>query len=190
MKRTESNENALKDASKYAENAIDAVHAEKYASIPLDEKKAWAMAAMINCDVCRLVVAFDECEQEGIAKLLWMADIASKLYEVKCWYFKKGGRLLYDIARTKNSIASGVQIKIKGIMSKYPIENIDAYKNYRNKISYDYDNDALKYLMHVGNENADSFHKLLKMFVQFSREWAQLTDFVINPLAAQEAKQV
>lgn len=186
MKRTELNENALREASINAEKAIDAVHAKEYAAVHPNEKVAWAMAAMIHCDVCKLVVAFDECEHEGIAKLLWMADIAAKLYEAKCWYFKKGGKLLNDIALTKSSSASGVQNKIKEIKSKYPIGNIDEYKKYRNKISYHYDIDALKYLKQFGNEDAGSFNERLRMLVQFSGEWAQLTHSTINPLAAQE----
>jgi hypothetical protein len=189
MKRTELNEKALKGASKNAEKAIDAVRAEEFAAVPADEKVAWAMAAMIHCDICRLVVAFDECEREGVARLLWMADIVSKLHEAKRWYFEKGGKLLHSIALTKSSGADVVRKKIKEIKSKYPIGKIEAYSDYRNKFGYHYDSDALSYLEKFGNEDADLFYELLIMFTRFSGDWAQLTRSLIRNELPNEAFQ-
>ena len=56
MQRTKLNEKALIGASKGAEKAVNAVHAQEFASVPEDEKVAWAMAAVIHCDQCRLLV--------------------------------------------------------------------------------------------------------------------------------------
>ena len=67
MKRTELNEKALIGASKGAEIAVNAERAQEFASVSKDEKVAWAMAAVIHCDQCRLLVAYDECERDGIS---------------------------------------------------------------------------------------------------------------------------
>jgi hypothetical protein len=180
MKRTELNEKALKGASRNAQQAIDAVSAKEFEAVPADEKVAWAMAAMIHCDICRLVVAFDECEREGVARLLWMADIASKLHEAKRWYFEKGGKLLLNIAPNKSCGTDLIGKKIKEIKTKHPIGKIEAYSDYRNKFGYHYDADALSYLEKFGNEDADTFYELLAMFAKFSGEWAQLTSSLIK----------
>ncbi|MFH1872620.1 MAG: hypothetical protein ABIK82_12395 [Pseudomonadota bacterium] len=180
MRRTELNEKALKGASQNAQKAIDAVCAEEFSAIHAEEKVAWAMAAMIHCDICRLVVAFDECEREGIARLLWMADIASKLHEAKRWYLENGGKLLCSIARGKNCGETLVRARIKEIKAKYPIRKVEAYSDYRNRFGYHYDADALTYLRKFGNEDADVFFEMLAMFARFSGDWAQLTSALIK----------
>ncbi len=180
MVRTEQNKQALTGASRNAQKAIDAVSAPEFANTPAKEKTAWAMAAMIHCDVCRLVIAYDECEREGIARLLWMADIISKLHEAKNWYSKTGGQLLQDIAKTKKFGVDSVRKNIKDINAKHSIANINSYSDYRNKLGYHYDKDALDYLEKFGKEDADKFFKLLSTFVQFSGEWATLTKLVIQ----------
>jgi hypothetical protein len=181
MERSELNKKMLIDASRNAQKAIDAFRAPKFSEVPPNEKTAWAMAAMIHCDVCRLVVAYDECESEGIARLLWMAEIASKLHEANKWYFKTGGKLLQDIAATKKCGAEVVRKQIKDIKTKYAIvQKMDAYSVYRNKFGYHYDAEALDYLEMFRNEDANTFFERLKTFVQFSGEWAQLTKSLIQ----------
>ncbi|MBJ6750739.1 hypothetical protein [Geomonas anaerohicana] len=175
MTRNERNEQALRGASKNAEKAFNAVDAIEYASVPEDEKVAWAMAAMIHCDMCRLVIAFDECERDGLASLLWMADIVSKLHEAKRWYFEKGGRLLGGIGKRMGCGQEYIQREIKEIKKRHQITNIDAYAEYRNKISYHYDDNAISLLKKFGNEDAEAFYQVLKAFAGFSGEWAQLT---------------
>jgi uncharacterized protein YpbB len=180
MNRTAMNEQALKKASNNFQNAFDARYAAKFLSIPTEEKVAWAMATMIHCDMCRLVVAFDECDREGLARLLWMADISSKLHEVKRWYLEKGGKLLLKIAKNKSCGDKVIREKIKEMRTKYPIIKVDAYVVYRNKIGYHYDEDALDYLEKFGKEDADAFFDMLSTFAQFSGEWAQLTSSLIK----------
>lgn len=175
MERNQRNEEALRGASKNAEKAFEAVHGKELESVPEDEKVAWAMAAIIHCDLCRLVIAFDECEREGIARLLWMADIVSKLHEAKRWYFEKGNKLLQAIAGRKSCGLDSVRKKIKKIKAEFPIGKIDAYSDYRNKFGYHYDADAVTYLQKFGNEDADAFYELLMVFTSFSGEWAKLT---------------
>ncbi len=184
MERTERNEMAIKGASRNAQQAIDAVHSKEYSSVPSEEKMAWAMAAMIHCDITRLVVAFDECEREGVARLLWMADIVSKLYEAKRWYFEKGGKLLLDISQNKICGEGIVCKRIREVKYKYTIGKVEEYSDYRNKVGYHYDADALTHLEEFGNEDANAFYELLTMFASFSGEWAKLTKSLIkNELA-------
>lgn len=180
MKRTELNEKVLVAASTGAEKAVNAVCAQEFASVSEDEKVAWAMAAVIHCDQCRLLVAYDECERDGIARLLWMADIVSKLHEAKRWYFNTGQKLLLSIAATKDCDPDYVHIKIKEIKSNHPIGEIDAYSTYRNKFGYHYDADALSYLDRFANESADLFYERLMTFSQFSSEWIKLTSSLIK----------
>ena len=181
MTRNEDNERALRDASKNAQKAFDAAHSKEFDSVPEDEKVAWAMVAVIHCDLCRLVVAFDECEREGLSRLLWMADIVSKLYEAKRWYFGKGVKLLGEIAKKRGCGPKIVSEKIKQIRRENPIEKtVEKYSKYRNKVSYHYDTKALTYLEKFGNEDADKFYELLMLFTRFSGEWVQLTNSLIK----------
>ena len=189
MIRNERNERALKGSSKNAQKAVDAVDGEEFASVPKDEKVAWAMAAVIHCDICRVVVAFDECEREGIARLLWMADIVSKLHEAKRWYLEKGGPLLRKVAPRKKCGPDYVGKRIKEIRSRHSIGDIDAYADYRNKLGYHYDRDAISYLKKFGKEDYDAFYQVLMAFSRFSGEWAQLTRFLIRNELTNETLQ-
>jgi hypothetical protein len=137
------------------------------------------MAAIIHCDVCRLVVAFDECEP-GLAKLLSMADIASKLYEAKKWYLGAGSKALRQIATGKVCGTQLVDEKLKALKSSHPISKIDGYAVYRNKVGYHYDADTPQFLSQFGEEDSDAFYAVLMTFAQFSGEWAKLTKAVVQ----------
>ena len=170
---------ALKGASINAQLAFDKLYGTEFAHIPISERQALAMAAIIHCDVCRLVTALDECRYEGLARILWMAEISSKLCEAKDWYFKIGSKLLCDIAISKSYKLEMVTSKIKKIKLTHPIVGIDNYRVYRNKFSYHYDQEALVHLIKFGKEDADSFFDLLMTFALFSKEWAALTRAII-----------
>jgi hypothetical protein len=189
MQRTEKSELALRGASKGAQTAFDAIQSKDLADVPMDEKIAWAMAAAIHCDVCRLVVAYEECEREGLARLLWMADICSKLYEAKNCAFKIGSRSLCEIGKRKSCGAEPVGRKLKELKALYPISNVEAYAVYRNKFGYHYDADALNYIIKFGNEDAEDFFAMLTTFVLFSREWAGLTKALIRDEFACEERR-
>lgn len=97
MDRSELNGKVLISASRNAQRAIDAVSSTEFDNALAEEKVAWAMIAMIHCDICRLVVAFDERARDGLARLLWMADIVSRLHEAQRWYSEKGSPLFQKI---------------------------------------------------------------------------------------------
>jgi hypothetical protein len=178
--RTELNRKALVGASRNAERALESLEAQKLAHVPTDEKSAWAMAAIIHCDICRLVVAFDECETEGLARLLCMADISSKLFEARNWYSNSGTELLREIAQRKPGGVTEVNKAIERLKSSHDIHRINKYKEYRDKFGYHYDEEAPNYIRQFASESADAFFEILASFVKFSGEWAQLTKSLIK----------
>ena len=173
--RSDLNQTALSGSSKNAENALAAVASSDFQHVPDDEKIAWAMAALIHCDLCRLVVTFDECQVEGIARLLFLADIASKLFEARKWYNNSGTKLLRSIAERKPLGLVRTNERIEELKRVHNIHRVNKYETYRNKFGYHYDADAISHLQRFGAEDANQFFELLKSFVRFSGEWAQLT---------------
>lgn len=171
---------ALNGASKNAQKAFDAAFSNEYIHVPEDEKKAWAMSAIIHCDICRHVVAFDECKVEGLARLLFIADITSKLFETQRWYFGTGAGLLKRIAKSKGVSEKNVTDALKVLSSKYKIGKAQSHANFRNKFAYHYDENALSYLKKFGEEDANNFHELLIGFVKYSADWARFTKDLIQ----------
>lgn len=178
--RTEKNRVALAGALTNAARAFEAVVAPEFAHVATDEKSAWAMAALIHCDLCRLVIALDECDQDGIARLLCMADISSKLYEARNWYCNAGTDLLRGIAAGKSYGVAEVNKRIEQLKSAHHVHRINKYADYRNKFGYHYDARALQYLQQFGGEDAEEFFEVLRAFVKFSGEWAQLTKSLVQ----------
>lgn len=183
MARSEKNKKALGGASRNATTAFDALSSQKYKDTPTAEKEAWLMAAVLHCDFCRLVVSLDECEP-GIASLLSMADIVSKLYEAKNWYLTTGAKALREIAKTKRCGAEAVNTRLKELKALHPLVEVEKYAIYRNKIGYHYDPDTPKHLTQFGKEDSEHFYAVLTNFVRFSGEWAKLTKKVVQEKAA------
>jgi hypothetical protein len=177
--RVERNRVALSGASKNAAKALEAISSTELAHIPDDEKSAWAMAAVIHCDLCRLVIALDECE-EGIARLLCLADIASKLFEARNWYHNAGTKLLRGIAERKPLGVAHVNERIERLKQVHQLHRVNKYEDYRNKFGYHYDADAISYLQRFGSEDADQFFEVVMSFVKFSRDWAQMTKDLLH----------
>jgi len=178
--RTELNSKALVGASQNAEKAFHAVGDQEFAHVPASEKTAWAMAAVIHCDFCRLVIAYEECTREGLARLLWMADISSKLFEARNWYSNAGSKILREIASAKPCGVAAVNKAIEQLKNTHQIHRINKFEDYRNKFGYHYDENAIAYLQKFGGENANEFFEILSSFVKFSSEWAKLTKNLIQ----------
>ncbi len=178
--RTARSQTALLSASRNAEKAFQAVSDADLAHYPANEKTAWAMAAVIHCDFCRLVIAYEECEREGLARLLSMADISSKLVEARNWYNNAGSRLLKEIAASKPCGVEAVSQRIEQLKKTHEIHRVNRYVAYRNKFGYHYDENAIAYLQKFGGESAEEFFELLSSFVRFSGDWAQLTKNLIQ----------
>jgi hypothetical protein len=178
--QSERNQVALSGASQNAEKALGAFSSPDLQHVPEDEKAAWAMAALIHCDLCRLVVALDECKVEGVARLLCLADIASKLYEARNWYNNAGAKLLRGIAERKPLGTTKVNERIERLKQEHQVHRVNKYEDYRNKFGYHYDANAIAYLQRFGNEDSDHFFELLTSFVKFSGAWAQLTKELVQ----------
>lgn len=178
--RTARSQTALLGASRNAEKAFQAVSDADLAHYPANDKTAWAMAAVIHCDFCRLVIAYEECEREGLARLLSMADISSKLVEARNWYNNAGSKLLKEIAASKPCGVEAVSKQIEQLKSTHGIHRVNRYVDYRNKFGYHYDENAIAYLQKFGGESAEEFFELLSSFVRFSGDWAQLTKNLIQ----------
>ena len=183
--RSERNQTALSGASKNAEKALAAVSSPDFGHVPEEEKIAWAMAALVHCDLCRLVVTLDECKVEGVARLFCLADIASKLFEARNWYNNSGAKLLRGIAERKPLGVVRTNERIEDLKRSHQIHRVNKYETYRNKFGYHYDVDAISHLQLFGAEDADQFFELLTSFVRFSSEWAQLTKELVQSKQAE-----
>jgi len=180
MEETTKNFIALNGASVNAQKAFDAAFSEDFTDIPKGQKTSWAMAAIIHCDICRQVVTFNECKVDGLARLLFIADITSKLFEAHRWYFGAGSELLKGIARDKGLSEESIIDTLKKLASLHKIGKIQSYADYRNKFGYHYDQNALSYLKEFGDEDANDLHNLLMGFVKYSGDWAKITKSLIQ----------
>lgn len=183
MARSGRNLRALGGASENATLAFDALSSQEFEAVPKSEKEAWFMSAAIHCDLSRLAVSLSECEP-GVAKLLSMADLISKLYEIEKWYSGAGAKRLREIAAAKTCGTSLVDHTLKEMKALHPISKVDKYRIYRNKVGYHYDVNTPQYLQRFAKEDSDAFFALLLSFVRFSGEWASLTTKVVRAHAA------
>ncbi len=180
MEKKSKNYIALNSASINALKAFEAAFSEEFSDVPNVQKNAWAMATIIHCDICRLVVAFDECKVEGIARLLCIADISVKLFEAPRWYYGYGSDMLKQIAKSKGMSEGCIKEALKKIASEHKIGNAQKLSKYRNKFGYHYDRNALSYLQQFGEEDANEFHELLMGFAKYSGDWAIMTNNLIK----------
>lgn len=178
--RSESFQKLLAAASKNADKTFQVFCDPNCAMVPINEKTAWAMAAVIQCDLCRLITAYEDCEREGLARLLWLADITSKLLEARNWYTKSGKKLILEISLSKPCGVEPVDKKIQQLITRHHIHRVNKYKEYRNKFSYHYDGNAIEYLQKFSELDAKEFFEILIDFLEFSRNWAQLTRNLIQ----------
>ncbi|OIQ75065.1 hypothetical protein GALL_432720 [mine drainage metagenome] len=109
-----------------------------------------------------------------------MADISSKLYEARNWYSNVGTDLLRGIAVRKSSCVANINKSIEDLKSAHQVHRINKYAVYRNKFGYHYDAKALQYLQQFEGEDAEDFFEVLRSFVRFSGEWAQLTKTLVQ----------
>ena len=177
---SESYQKLLVDASKNADKAFQVFSDQNSALVHINEKTAWAMAALIQCDLCRLITAYEYCEREGLARLLWLAEISSKLLEARNWYINSGKKLIREIGLSKPWGVEPVDKKIQQLISSHRIHRVNKYKEYRNGFSYHYDENAIEYLQKFSELDAEEFFEFLIDFVEFSRDWLQLTKNLIQ----------
>lgn len=137
------------------------------------------MATLIHCDLTRLVVALDRANG-STSNLLWMADLASKIYEAKRWYLLQGGPLLITVAEENSYGSETVRSRIRELRNSHGVSAVERLAIYRNKVSYHYDDLTLEHLDRFEQENADEFFRVVNDFLRFSIGWAQLTKEVLT----------
>ena len=179
MNRTDINTDVLQKTSRNTAQAYDALYSAEYDHIPEEDKLAWAMACVIHCDITRFLVAISESEA-GVTKLLWMAELVSKLFEAEMWYAKKGVLLLENIAKRNDWKGESVRDLTSKLRTDNSIDRIKKFRKYRNKLSFHYERNALDHLRMFGEVDTDEFYNIVKSFVKFSQEWADLTKQVVS----------
>jgi hypothetical protein len=169
----------LKDASQSFEETFNYYFNEKVSPENESETKLWAISSLIHLDQIRLFEAYDSCSVAGFPRLLWMAEIFSKLFEAKKWYFRKGINLLHDVAEAKGQLDQ-VKIKISDLRKNHDLETIKRFKDYRDKFGYHYDEKAIVFLKDFTNEEYDTFIKVLMTFIKFSQQWLLILREIIT----------
>lgn len=160
----------LKDATQSFEKTFEAYFDEEATHINKSEKRLWAISSLIHLDQIRLFDAYTSCNVTGFPKLLWMAEILSKLFEGKKWYFRTGIKLLLEVAENKDR-KDEINKKIKELRKSHNLEIIKSFEKYRNKFGYHYDAECIPFLKKFTKEEYERFKSVVETFVIFSKQW-------------------
>jgi len=166
-------------ASVNAERALEAAFSDEYAHYPEEQRKLWAAAAVLQCDVLRYVVTFQNATREGVVRLLWIGDIISMLYEAKNWLSRTGTPTLRRIAESKDHDMYQLQARLRDMKKNHPLGGIDAFVDYRNKVGHHYDPDFVTQLRRFSESDGSDFHALLRNYAAFTNAWSALCKEVL-----------
>ncbi|WP_205393390.1 hypothetical protein [Xanthomonas hydrangeae] len=170
---------ALAKASFNAERAFQAAVSPDYAHYPEIQRQTWAAAAILQCDILRYVVTFENSTTDGLVRLLWMGDIVSMLYEARDWFYSTGGPNVVTIAGSNGADTSAVKAELKTIKKLYPLNGVDAFAEFRNKVGHHYDPDFVAHLHSFSETNSRNFLEILTNYASYSNEWVVLCKRVI-----------
>jgi hypothetical protein len=170
----------LEQASLNAERAFNSLFSPVYAQHPELCRHTWAAAAILHCDILRYVVSYEHATRQGLVRLLWMGDIVSMLYEARDWFFHTGGPNLIKIASLTGDDVGEVQADLKRIKKLYPLDGIDFYKDFRNKVGHHYDPSFVFHLHQFSGSDSKVFFEVLDNYVRFSAGWIVLCKRVIS----------
>lgn len=177
-----------------AERALEAAFSDEYAHYPEEQRKLWAAAAVLQCDVLRYLVTFQNATREGVVRLLWIGDIVSMLYEAKNWLSRTGTPTLRCIAESKGYAMNQLQARLRDMKKNYPLGGIDAFADYRNKVGYHYDPDFVTQLRRFSeirwlrfscaSPQLRRFHQRVVCTLQRSTHFFRTRDLTIRPADA------
>lgn len=170
----------LEQASLNAERVFHAAFSPAYAQYPELYRHTWAAAAILHCDILRYVVSYECATRQGLVRLLWMGDIVSMLYEAREWFLHTGGPNLIKIACLTGDDVADVQAELKRIKKLYPLDGIDFYKDFRNKVGHHYDPSFVIHLHEFSGSDPKIFFDVLDNYVRFSGNWIALCKRVIS----------
>jgi hypothetical protein len=169
----------ISDASLNAERAFHVAFSPEYAHYPRIERQTWAAAAILQCDILRYLIAFENETREGLARLLWMGDIVSMLFEAKIWFQNTGNKNLIEMATSKGLDTASIQKRIKEIKKSHPLSGIDDFTIYRNKAGHHYDPDFVEHVQVFSETDSDNFYNVLTNYAKFSQKWLLLCKEVL-----------
>lgn len=170
----------LEQASLNAESAFNAAFSPAYAQHPELYRHTWAAAAILHCDILRYVVSYEHATRQGLVRLLWMGDIVSMLYEAREWFLRTGGPNLMKIASLTGDDIEKVQADLKQIKKLYPLDGIDFYRDFRNKVGHHYDPSFVLHLHEFSRSDPKNFFEVLNNYVGFSSGWIALCKRVLT----------
>ncbi|MEA9708449.1 hypothetical protein VDF70_10605 [Xanthomonas campestris pv. raphani] len=170
----------LRTASLNAERAFKAATSTNNAHYPEVQRHTWAAAAILHCDILRYIVTFENSTTEGLVRLLWMGDIVSMLYEARIWFQKTGNTNLQNIASSSGADVSALKAKIKALRKRYPLNGIEAFADFRNKVGHHYDPSFVAHLHTFSEMDSRAFYSALTNYANFSGEWVVLCKEVIK----------
>ncbi|MBV6846263.1 hypothetical protein KWH29_13040 [Xanthomonas campestris pv. paulliniae] len=171
---------ALTTASINAERAFKAAVSANNVHYPEVQRHTWAAAAILHCDILRYVVTFENSTREGLVRLLWMGDIVSMLYEARTWFYNTGNANLRSIASSSGANTSTLLAKIKALKKSYPLDGIEAFADFRNKVGHHYDPSFVAQLNTFSAMESRAFYDALTNYANFSGEWVVLCKEVIQ----------
>lgn len=166
-------------ASVNAEKALEAAFSNEYAHYPEEHRKLWAAAAVLQCDVLRYLVTFQNATREGVVRLLWIGDIVSMLYEAKDWLFHTGIPTLKSVAASNGYDMDELRTQLKAMKQEFPLTGIDDFADYRNKVGHHYDRDFVSQLRRFSESDGSNFHAVLRNYAGFTNAWTALCKKVL-----------
>jgi len=170
----------LVNASVAAERAFQVAVSDKYVNHPELHRHTWATATIIQCDILRYLITLEESTREGLVCLLWMGDVASALYEAKKWFLGAGNQNLISIAKNTCYDVKRLQSEIKSLKMQFRLDDINRFKNYRNKVGHHYDERLIEHLRMFSESDSGDFHAFLVSYVKYSNGWASLFKKVLD----------
>ena len=178
---------ALARASINAERAFEAAVSPHYASYPEIQRHTWAAAAILQCDILRYVVTFENSTTDGLVRLLWMGDIVSMLYEAKHWFYRTGVPNLLSIATSSGVDAAALHEELRSLKKLYPLKGVDAFAKFRNKVGHHYDQSFVAHLHEFSETDSRNFFEVLTNYAKYSGEWVVICKRVISQAAEPKA---
>ena len=102
------------------------------------------------------------------------------LYEARRWYFHVGNPALVSVVMAKNGDVDELRSRIRALKKVYPLDGVDEFEEYRNKVGYHYDKKFVYHLRKFSESDASQFNDILRSYVKFSEKWVELCREVLE----------
>jgi hypothetical protein len=139
-----------------------------------------AAAKIIHCDVIRYLVTLEFSTKEGLVPLLWMGDVVSVLCEAKKWFLGTGKNNLLAIAKNTGYDEGELLEQMEGLESRFRLDDIEAFRYYRNKVGYHYDPHMIDHLRKFSEMDSAGFYEVIEAYKGYSNCWAILCKQVLD----------